>query len=133
MNEMELLTKIEGLEKAIAEHKDFATNYESTLKQTKQELVDLHKPELTPSQIDDIHSAVEKAVESFDFSNTDNYEFEYGMEYDGKVYCESVGLQCAYELTEQIVNNVCKLFKEASCPEDDNSQVNTQTVAEKII
>jgi hypothetical protein len=55
------------------------------------------------------------------------------MEYDGKVYCESIGLQCAYELTEQIVNNVCNLFKEANCPEDDNSQVNTQTVAEKII
>jgi hypothetical protein len=133
MNEMDLLTKIEGLEKAIAEHKDFATNYESTLKQTKQELVDLNKPELTPSQIDDIHSAVEKAVEGFDFSNTDNYEFEFGMEYDGKVYVESVDLQCAYELTEQIVNNVCNLFKEANCPEDDNSQVNTQTVAEKII
>ena len=31
MNEMELKTKIEGLEKAIAEHKDFAGNYESTL------------------------------------------------------------------------------------------------------
>ena len=133
MNEMDLLTKIEGLEKAIAEHKDFAANYESTLKQTKQELVDLHKPELTPQQMDEIHSAVEKAVEGFDFTNTDNYEFEFGMEYDGKVYVESVGLQCAYELTEQIVNNVCKLFKEANCPEDDNSQVNTQTVAEKII
>jgi hypothetical protein len=133
MNEMDLLTKIEGLEKAIAEHKDFATTYEGTLKQTKQELVDLNKPELTPSQIDDIHNAVEKAVEGFDFTNNDNYEFEFGMEYDGKVYVESVDLQCAYELTEQIVNNVCKLFKEANCPEDDNSQVNTQTVAEKII
>ena len=133
MNEMDLKTKIEGLEKAIAEHKDFATNYESTLKQTKQELEDYYKPEITPMMIDNIHSAVEKAVEGFDFSNTDNYEFEYGLEYDGKVYCESVGLQCAYELTEQIVNNVCKLFKEADCPEDDNSQVNTQTVAEKII
>ena len=133
MNEMDLLTKIEGLEKAIAEHKDFATNYEGKLKQTKQELVDLHKPEITPQQIDDIHSAVEKAVEGFDFTNNDNYEFEFGMEYDGKVYVESVDLQCAYELTEQIVNNVCNLFKEANCPEDDNSQVNTQTVVEKII
>ena len=38
MNEMDLLTKIEGLEKAIAEHKDFATTYEGTLKQTKQNM-----------------------------------------------------------------------------------------------
>ena len=55
------------------------------------------------------------------------------MEYDGKVYVESVDLSCAYELTENIVDKVCNLFKEADCPEDDNSQVNTQTVAEKII
>ena len=77
MNEMDLLTKIEGLEKAIKEHQDFVNTYSNTLTTTKQELVDLHKPELTPSQIDDIHSAVEKAVEGFDFTNNDNYEFEF--------------------------------------------------------
>ena len=120
MNEMDLLTKIEGLEKAIKEHVDFADQYKLKLTDTKQELVDLHKPEITPQQIDDIHSAVEKAVEGFDFTNNDNYEFEFGMEYDGKVYVESVNLQCAYELTEQVVNNVCSLFKEADCPEDNN-------------
>ena len=118
MNEMDLKTKIEGLEKAIKEHKDFTNTYESQLKTTKQELEDYNKPEITPMMIDNIHDAVEKAVEGFDFNNTDNYEFEYGMEYDGKVYCESVGLQCAYELTEQIVNNICNLFKEAECPEE---------------
>jgi len=133
MNEMDLLTKIEGLEKAIKEHNDFSTSYNEKLKQAKQELVDLHKPEITPQQVDDIHSAVEKAVEGFDFENTDQYEFEFGMDYDGKVHVENVGLQCAYELTDQIVTKVCSLFKEADCPEDDDSQLNTQTVAEKVI
>ena len=90
------------------------------MKSTQKQLDDYNKPELTPQQIDAIHNAVEKAVEGFDFSNNDNYEFGFGMEYDGKVYVESVGLQCAYELTEQIVNNVCNLFKEADCPEDNN-------------
>ena len=121
MNEMDLLTKIEGLEKAIAEHKDFAMNYETTLKATKQELVDYNKPEITPMMMDEIHDAVEKAIEGFDFENTDNYEFEFGIEYDGKVHVESVGLQAAYELTEQIVNNVYKLFKEADCPTDEEN------------
>ena len=121
MNEMDLKTKIEGLEKAIKEHKDFASTYESQLKTTKQELEDYNKPEITPMMMDEIHDAVEKAVEGFDFENTDNYEFEFGMEYDGKVYVESVGLQAAYELTEQIVNNVCNLFKEANCPTDEEN------------
>ena len=119
MNEMDLKTKIEGLEKAIKEHQDFTNTYQSQLKSTQQELVDYNKPEITPMMIDEIHGAVEKAVEGFDFENTDNYEFEFGMEYDGKVHVESVGLQAAYELTEQIVNNVCKLFKEADCPEEE--------------
>ena len=121
MNEMDLKTKIEGLEKAIKEHKDFASTYESQLKTTKQELVDYNKPEITPMMMDEIHDAVEKAIEGFDFENTDNYEFEFGMEYDGKVHVESVGLQAAYELTEQIVNNICKLFKEADCPTDEEN------------
>ena len=120
MNQKDLELKIVGLEKAIKEHNDFSATYQNDLKSTQKQLDDYNKPELTPQQIDAIHNAVEKAVEGFDFSNNDNYEFEFGMEYDGKVYVESVGLQCAYELTEQIVNNVCNLFKEADCPEDNN-------------
>ncbi len=120
MIENDLLLKIEGLEKVIKEQQDSADMYKLQLEETKKQLDDYNKPELTPQQIDAIHNAIEKAVEGFDFSNNDNYEFEFGMEYDGKVYVESVNLQCAYELTEQVVNNVCSLFKEADCPEDNN-------------
>ena len=133
MNEVDLTTKIEGLKKAIAEHKDFAGNYESDLTKAEQQLKDLNKPELTPSHMDDIFEAVETGIENFDFSDTDNYSIEYGIEYDGRVHCESHELNDTYELTEKIVKKVHALFVEAECPEDDDSQLNTQTVAEKII
>ena len=120
MIENDLILKIEGLEKVIKEQQDSADMYKLQLEETKKQLDDYNKPEITPMMIDNIHSAIEKAVEGFDFSNNDNYEFEFSMEYDGKVYVESVNLQCAYELTEKIVNNVCSLFKEADCPEDNN-------------
>ena len=122
MIENDLILKIEGLEKVIKEQQDSADMYKLQLEETKKQLDDYNKPEITPMMIDNIHSAIEKAVEGFDFENTDNYEFEFGMEYDGKVHVESVGLQAAYELTEQIVNNVCKLFKEADCPEDKEAE-----------
>ena len=112
MNEMDLLTKIEGLEKAIAEHKDFATTYESTLKQTKQELVDLHKPELTISQAEAIERAIEQAVEKFDFDDTENYEINYGLDYDGRVQCETHEFINGDDLVMEIVTKVCNLFKE---------------------
>ena len=126
MNEIDLKLKIEGLEKVIQEHKADANRYEDQLKETQKQLEDYNKPELTPAQLDAIHEAIEKAVEGFDFTNTDNYEFEYGLEYDGKVYCESVGLQAAYELTDQIVKNVCSLFKEVE-EEPTAEQINKTT------
>ena len=112
MNEMDLLTKIEGLEKAIAEHKDFATNYEGKLKAAKQELVDLHKPELTTSQAEAIERAVEQVVEKFDFNDTENYEIDYSLDYDGRVQCESHEFINGDDLVFEIVSKVCNLFKE---------------------
>ena len=127
----ELENKKAALELLQNETNEKLQDYRQQISILQKQIEDYNKPALTPKQLDDIHEAVEKAVEGFDFTNTDNYEFEYGIEYDGKVYCESVDLQCAYELTEQIVNNVCKLFKEVDCPEDDNSQVNTETIVAK--
>ena len=133
MNEIELKTKIEGLEKAIKEHDDFSQVYQNDLAKYEQELKDYNKPELTPSQMDDIYEAVESAVNQYDFSDTDNFEIEYGINYDGKVHCESHELSDSSGLIDAISEKVYRLFKEVDCPEDDNSQVNTHIVAEKII
>ena len=112
MNEMDLLTKIEGLEKAIKEHVDFADQYKVTLTDTKQQLVDLHKPELTTSQMEAIEGAIEQAVSQFDFTDTDNFEIDYSLDYDGRVQCESHEFINDCDLVQMIVNKVCNLFKE---------------------
>ena len=118
MNEMDLQTKIEGLKKAIAEHNDFAGTYTSDLAKAEKQLQDYNKPELTPMQFDLITEAIELAVEDYDFSDTGNFDIEYGLEYDGKVYCESHELTDSTDLVEEICNAVYKLFKEADCPEE---------------
>ena len=112
MNEMDLKTKIEGLEKAIKEHKDFMHTYESTLKTTKQELVDLNKPELTTSQAEAIEGAVEQAVNAYDFTDVSNFEIDYSLDYDGRVQCESHEFINSDDLIMNIVSKVCNLFKE---------------------
>ena len=132
MNEMDLMTKIEGLEKAIKEHKDFASTYESQLTTTKKQLVDYNKPELEPVVFDQITEAIEEAIDDFSFDDADNYTFEYELDYDGRVSTSSVEFD-TYDIKEKICNAVYKLFKEADAPEDDDSQLNTQTVAEKIV
>ena len=125
MNEMDLLTKIEGLEKAIKEHNDFSTNYNEKLTQAKQELVDLHKPELTTRQMEAIEGAIEQAVSKFDFTDTDNFEIDYSLDYDGRVQCESHEFINDCDLVQMIVDKVCSLFKEVE-DEPTNEDLNKE-------
>ena len=118
MNELDLQTKIEGLKKAIAEHNDFAGTYTSDLANSEKELKDLGKIALPPVVFDDITEAIELAVENYDFSDTDNFDIEYGIEYDGRVHCESHELSDSSALVEEICNAVYKLFTEMDCPEE---------------
>ena len=121
MNELDLKTKIEGLEKAVKEHEDFTGTYKSQLEKAQQELKDYNKVELTSTQLDDIQCAVESALENYSFSNCDNYETDFSLDYDGRVQLESIDLQDTYELTEMIVSKVHNLFKETlDTTEEDN-------------
>ena len=133
MNKIDLTTKIEGLKKAIKEHNDFSATYQNELAIVEKQLQDYDKPALTPVQLDAIFEAVDKAVENYSFGDCDTYETEFSLDYDGRVQLESIDLQDRYELVNTIAEKVQDLFQEVDCPEDDNSQANTQTVAEKII
>ena len=114
----ELENKKAALELLQNETNEKLNDYKQQISILQKQIEDYNKPELTPAQIDAVHQAIENAVEGFNFDEVDNYEVEFGMEYDGKVHLETIGLQCAYELTDQIVNSVMKLFKEADCPEE---------------
>ena len=121
MNELDLTTKIEGLKKAIAEHKDFAGNYESDLAKCEQQLKDLGKIALPPVVFDDIYEAIEAAVCEYDFSEPSNYDIEFGLEYDSKVFADSIELQDNSDLIEAIVAKVSRIFTEMECPEEDDN------------
>jgi len=133
MNKEQLETNLAALKLLQQETNDKLTDHKVQISLLEKQIEDFNKPELTPKQLDNIQEAVEKAIENYSFSDCDNYETDFSLDYDGRVQLESIDLSCSYELIEMIVDKVHNLFKEADCPEDDNSQVNTQTVAEKII
>jgi len=99
------------------------------LKGKQQELEDAGKPVISSEVMDTINDAINEALENYNFDNTDQYELDFSLDYEGRVQAETINLTDTYELMEAIVTKVEKQFK----IEDDNSQVNTQTVAEKII
>jgi len=99
------------------------------LKSKQQELEDANKPVISSKVMDIINDAVNEAIEGYNFDNTDQYELDYSLDYDGRVQAETINLRDTYELMEAIVLKIEKQFK----VESDNSELNTQTVAEKII
>ena len=132
MNAKDLELKIAGLEKAIQEKTTDASRFKDELEITKKQLADVNKPELTGLQLDNIQEAIERAVDEFDFDDVGNYDKEFEIDYDGRVQLQHFDFTNTHDLVEMIVEKVHKLFVEVE-DEDDNSQLNTQTVAEKII
>ena len=89
------------------------------LKSKQQELEDVSKPVISSEVMDTINDAINEAVEGYNFDNTDHYEIDFSLDYDGKVQAETIDLTDTYELMEAIVSKVEKQFN-VSLPVEDN-------------
>ena len=124
MTKVELEVKIEALQKLLGEKVTEQTNYQNQINELQQKLDDLNKPKLTPMQFDAVNEAIETAIGQFDFDDQDSYSIDFGIDYNGKVHCESFSFDNAYDLTQEIYNAVEELFAEAECPDEDDNQEN---------
>tara|TARA_R100000278_G_scaffold109053_1_gene85969 strand:+ start:72 stop:485 length:414 start_codon:yes stop_codon:yes gene_type:complete len=118
----ELENKKAALVLLLNETNDKLNDYKAQISMLQKDIDDYNKPELTPAQLDNIHEAVENVVNDFDFEDTDNYNIEYELDYDGRVSASSLEFQNTYELVEKIVDKVYNLFKEADCPTDEENE-----------
>jgi len=116
----ELENKKAALELLQNETNDKLNDYKQQISILQKQINDYNKPALSPHELDNIHEAVEKAVENYSFSDCDNYEVDFSLDYDGRVQLESIDLQDTYQLVEMIVDKVHNLFKEVDCPTDKN-------------
>lgn len=117
MTTTELQAKIEALQAALDTKVQEQNAYRGQIDTLKKQLEDLNKPKLTPKQFDAVNEAIETAIGQFDFDDTDNYSIDFGIDYDGRVHCESFSFDNAYDLGQEIYNAVEELFAEV---EDDN-------------
>ena len=119
------MTKVEELEKAVlmleeqvATNKTMSETYLKDLELAKKQLADVNKPELTAAQLDLMWMAIESGVNSYDFSDSDNFDKEFGIDYDGRVTLESFDISNSQDLVEAVVAEVSKLFTEKSCDDE---------------
>ena len=123
----------EMLEATVKGLQDKIGSLNMDLKSKQQELEDVSKPVISSKVMDIINDAVNEAIEGYNFDNTDQYELDYSLDYDGRVQAETINLRDTYELMEAIVLKIEKQFKvieELDTTEPDNHKV---THVEKII
>jgi len=118
MTVTELQAKIEALQAALETKVQEQNAYRGQIDTLKKQLEDLNKPKLTPKQFDAIREAIEDGVGQFDFDDTDNYSYDFHIDYDNRIAIESFSFDNAYDLGQEIYNAVEELF--AELPEDNN-------------
>ena len=103
------------------------------LAQAKKDLADINKPELTPLQFDNLYEAVESGVSGYDFSDQDNFDTEFELDYDNKVTLSSLDISNSQDLVEAIVEELTKLFTEKLDTTEDDNHITNATHVEKLI
>jgi len=121
MTTTELQAKIEALQAALETKVQEQNAYRGQIDTLKKQLADLNKPKLTMAQFDELTELIETGIGNFDFSDTDNYSIDFGLDYDGRVHCESHEFDNADELAREICEKVYEMFAEAK---EDNNQEN---------
>ena len=93
------------------------------LKSKQQELEDAGKPVISSTVMNVVNDAINEAIENYNFDNTDQYDLDFSLDYDGRVQAETINLTDTYELMEAIVTKVEKQFniiEELDTTEPDN-------------
>ena len=111
---------VKGLEEKINQLAD-------DLRSKQRELADVSKPEMTEEMYDELHGLVEEGVSKFDFSDSNNYEIEYELDYDGKVNASNIELSDTHELVESIMKRIENTYKMLE------TEVTNATHVEKVI
>ena len=118
MDKEQLEVNISALQLLVNETTDKSKDFTAQLEQAKKDLADINKPELTSLQFDNLYEAVESGVSGYDFSDSDNFDYEFDIGYENQIELNNLDLTNSQDLVEAIVEEVTKLFTEAECPEE---------------
>ena len=88
----------------------------------KKELENVNKPELNQSTLDIIYDCVTEGIEEFDFSDSDNYDFEPSLDYDGRVVIGSIEFNNEDYIREPIIKFIEHTFKIIDDTEENSAQ-----------
>ena len=101
---------VELIEATVKGLQDKIGSLNMELKDKQKELEDAGKPVISSTVMNVVNDAINEAIEGYNFDNSDQYDIDFSLDYDGRVQAETINLTDTYELMEAIVINVEKQF-----------------------
>ena len=120
MTKEELEKEVLTLEKQIEASTTVSESYQAELKIAQKKLQDINKIALPTSVFDEIVDAIERGINDFDFSDMDNFDTEFSLDYDNRVQLDNLCLNNSDELGEMIMDKISEIFTEIDAPEDED-------------
>jgi hypothetical protein len=110
MTKVELEAKVNELELTLNSLELNAKTVKDDLVEANNKLESINKPEISAYNVDQIRETVDAIMRQYNFDDTDNYEYEFEIDYDGRLNLSNIDLENKDELAEAICDGIEDLF-----------------------
>ena len=112
-------TNKELLEATVKGLQDKLEQLQTELNVKTLELNNINKPKLNQSTLDTIYDCIDEGIADFDFNCDSHYDFEYEIDWDGRINTSNVCFNSADYIKEPIVSLIEKKFNIIDDTKDD--------------
>jgi hypothetical protein len=110
MTKAELQDKVNELELTLNSLELNAKTVKDDLTEANNKLESINKPEISAYNVDQIRETVDAIMRQYNFDDTDNYEYDFEIDYDGRLNLSNIDLENKDELAEAICDGIEDLF-----------------------
>lgn len=108
----EIQDRITELETYVTDAENTKKSYAAEVAALKKDLEDINKPVISAPVLDQIYEVIEAHIEDLNEIEPSDCEFEFGIDYDGRVDVDSMRVEKGYDyFSESLYNDLKSLFK----------------------
>lgn len=110
MTKEELQRRINELTSDIARGESEALHCKKALVDAQQRIAVIDRPKVTRNQMTEIQDAIYQIVKNVDFTDSNNYDMDFELDYDNRISISSMDFDGAEEISDDICSEVSSLF-----------------------
>lgn len=118
MTKEELERRVRELTASIETFTNDADLLKKDLAAAHQRLAVVNRPKITLDQMTEIHDAINEIVSNIDFTDCNNYDVDFEIDYDNRLAISNIEFNNTHEIVDDISSEIECLFNVIQ-PEDE--------------